>query len=67
MRSGVGDEGAVRRNPRFIALQRMLVELRRAEIPVDPGKVAEAETVRAEVDIVRPGLDHSERSPRKAR
>ena len=63
MRARVGDEGPMRGDTRFIALQRVLVELRRAEIPVDPGKIAEAETVRAEVDIMRPVLDHRERSP----
>ncbi len=55
----------MRGDTRFIALQRVLVELRRAEIPVDPGKIAEAETVRAEVDIVRPVLDHAEASSPK--
>ena len=55
----------MRGDPRFIALQRVLVELRRAEIPVDPAQIAEAETVRAEVDIMRPVLDHRERSPRR--
>src|ERR1700677_5097103 len=58
MRARVGDEGPMRGDTRFIALQRVLVELRRAEIPVDLGKISEAETVRAEVDIMRPVLDH---------
>ena len=58
MRARVGDEGPMRGDTRFIALQRVLVELRRAEIPVDLGKIAEAEPVRAEVDIMRPVLDH---------
>jgi hypothetical protein len=48
----------MRGDTRFIALQCVLVKLRRAEIPVDPGKIAEAETVRAATDIMRPGLDH---------
>src|SRR3984885_3653741 len=67
MRARVGDEGPMRGDTRFIALQRLLVELRRAEIPVDPGKITEAETVHAAIDIVRPVLDHCERSPREAR
>ena len=61
MGASVGDEGAMRGDPRFVALQRVLVELRRAEIPVDPGQIAEAETVRAEADIMRAVLDHRER------
>jgi hypothetical protein len=59
MRPGVGDKRPMRGDARFVALQRVLVELRRAEAPVDRGKIAEAEPVRAEVDIVRPVLDHA--------
>jgi hypothetical protein len=58
MRSGVGDEGAVRRDPRFAPLQRLLVELRRAEIPVDRGEVAEAEPLGAEACVAQSVLDH---------
>ena len=58
MRARIGDKGPMRGDPRFVALQRVLVELRRAEVPVDLGKIAETETVRAEVDIMRPVLDH---------
>ena len=59
MHARIGDEGPMRGDPRFVALQRVLVELRRAEIPVDRGQIAEAETVRAAVDIMRPVLDHA--------
>ena len=58
MRASVGDEGSMRGDTRFVALQRVLVELRRAEIPMDPREIAEAEAVRTPVDIMRPVLDH---------
>ena len=59
MRPGVGDKGAMRGDLRFVALQCVLVELRRAEVPVDRGKLAEAEPFRAEVNVVRAVLDHA--------
>ena len=34
---------------------------------MDLGEIAEAETVRATVEIMRPVLDHALRVPRKAR
>ena len=43
MGAGIGDKGAMRGDLGFIALQRVLIELRRAEVPVDRGKIAEAE------------------------
>src|SRR6185312_10664291 len=58
MRAGVGDKGAVRRDPRLVALERLLVELRRAEIPADRGQVSEAEPLRAEACVTRPVVDH---------
>src|SRR6476646_8023764 len=67
MRARVGDEGPMRGDTRFIALQRVFVELRCAKIPIDLGKLVEAEPVRAKVEIVRPVLDHLERSHLKAR
>ena len=63
MRARVGDEGPMRGDLRFVALQRVLIELRRAEVPVDRLKVAESEPVRAKVDIVRPVLDHASSVP----
>ncbi len=48
----------MRGDSRFVALQSVLVELRRAEIPVNGGKIAEAEPIRAELHIVRAVLDH---------
>ncbi len=66
MHARVGDKRAMRGDLRFVALQRMLIELRRSEIPVDRGKIAEAKPVRAEVEIVRPVFDHPDRSPKGA-
>ena len=43
--AGVGDERPMRGDLRFVALQRLLVELRRAEVPMHGGKIAEAELV----------------------
>ena len=60
----VGDEGPMRGDLRFVALQRVLIELGRAEVPVDRLKVAESEPFRAKVDIVRPVLDHASSVPR---
>ena len=51
----------MRGDPRFLALQRLLVELRRAEVPVHRGKIAEAEPFRPEVDVARAVLDHRAR------
>ena len=59
--AGVGDKRSMRRDVGFVALQRLLVELRRAEVPMNGGKVAKAELIRAEVDVARPILDHPER------
>ncbi len=67
MHAGVGDKRPMRRDLRFVALQRVLIELRRAEVPVDRGKIAEAEPVRAEAEIVRPVLDHASSVPLQAR
>jgi hypothetical protein len=53
MCASVGDKGAIRGDPRLGALQRVLVELRRAKVPVDRGKITEAEPFRAEVEIMR--------------
>ena len=65
MRARIGDERATGGDLRLVALQRVLVELRRAEVPVDRFKVAEAEPVRAEVEIMHSILDHPEHSPFK--
>ena len=67
MRARVSDKGAMRGDTRFVASQRVLVKLRRAEVPVNRGKIAEAEPVRAEGDVVRPVLDHASSVPRMAR
>ena len=50
--AGVGDERSVGGNVRFVALQGMLIELRRAEIPIDAGQIPEAEAVRAKARVV---------------
>ena len=67
MRARIGDERATGGDLRLVALQRVLVELRRAEVPVDRLKIAEAKPVRAEVEIMRAVLDHPEHSPFKVR
>ena len=55
---GVGDERAVLGDVRLVTLQRVLVELRRAEVPVDARQVAEPESIRPEVRVVCACLDH---------
>ena len=67
MGPGVGDKGAMRGDLRFVALQRVLVELRRAEVPVDRGKIAEPEPVRAEVELCAPFSIMPQAFPLKAR
>src|ERR1700679_3678912 len=67
MRASVGDEGPMRGDACFVPLQCVLVELRRAEIPVDRGQIAEAKAVRAKIDIMRPVLDHASSVSKKAR
>ena len=67
MRPGVGDQSPMRGDMRFVTLQRLLIELRRAEVPVDGCKIAKAEPVPAEVDVVRTVLDHASSVPLKAR
>ena len=57
----------MRGDPRLVALQRLLIELRRAEVPVHGGKIAEAEPFRPEVEVVRAVLDHASTVPLKAR
>src|SRR5208282_6197170 len=59
--AGVGDKRSMRRDVGFMTLQRLLVELRRAKVPMNGGKIAKAELLRAEVDVARPILDHPER------
>ena len=59
--AGVGDKRSMRGDVGFVALQRLLVELRRAEVPMNRGKIAEAEPFRAEIDVMRPILDHRAR------
>jgi hypothetical protein len=58
MHARVGDKGAMRGDLGLIPLQRVLVELRRAEVPVDRSKITETKAVRAEIEIMRPVLDH---------
>ena len=58
MNAGVGDERAVLGDLRLAALQGVFVELGRAEVPVQGGEIAKAETVRAEISIVFARLDH---------
>jgi hypothetical protein len=47
----VGDERSMRGNVGLMALESMLIELRRAEIPIDARQIAEPEAVRAIVHV----------------